>query len=359
MILQYEPLFGNSEAEAVFEYMKTGGWITEYKKTEEFEDRIKTFLGVKYCSAVNNGTISLSIALLALGIKPGDKVLVPDLTMIATPNAVRLIGAIPVFVDIDTKLCMDLDRAYVKISEGGIKAVIYVTLNGRCANSKEYDAFLEYCKQKKIATIEDSAQSFGSRYDDNALCGNKCDIASFSFSTPKIISTGQGGCLVTNNDALGLKIEKIKDFGRISGGIDIHNEFGINSKFTEIQAVIGIEQIKDIDRRIARKIDIYDKYLEGIGNVVEIIENDESVVPWFVDIYIPNKAKLKEYLFGQGIGTREVYPPIHSQKVYLGTEEYPVTNEYSNSGLWLPSSFNLTNKDIKFICSKIKEFYNA
>jgi perosamine synthetase len=188
MIPQYEPLFNIPDLNTNFvSYINSGGWMTEYKKTEEFENKIKEFLGVKYCSVVNNGTISLSLALLAGGIEPGDEVLVPNITMIATANAVRLIGAIPIFVDIspDT-LCMDLYDAFNKLTSK-TKALIYVTLNGR---SQQPVHMSNFCITHKLLYISDDAQSFGSCYSDGSKIGTNGDISSFSFSMPKIITTG-------------------------------------------------------------------------------------------------------------------------------------------------------------------------
>lgn len=362
MIPQYEPMFNVAELNTNFvSYFESGGWMTEYKKTEEFENKIKEFLGVKHCSVVNNGTISLSLALLAGGIEPGDEVLVPNLTMIATANAVRLIGARPVFVDVSPdNLCMDLFDAFQKITTK-TKAFIYVTLNGRSQHTTHMNNF---CIAHKLLYISDDAQSFGSEYSDNTKIGTSGDISSFSFSMPKIITTGQGGCLVTNNDVLAKRIKKLKDFGRTGGGIDIHNEFGINSKFTELQSILGLSQINNIEERVFLKKQIYAIYLENLKNVKEIsfIDTDlDTVTPWFVDIYVKNKLELMEYLKRNNINTRAVYSPLNEQECYSNYPEYYQTfmnsRIYSERGLWLPSSMTLLEKDIVFICDKIKDFY--
>jgi len=362
MIRQYEPILDIAElnTEFVF-YLQRGGYITEYKKTEEFENKIKEFLGVKYCSVVNNGTISLSLALLACGIKPGDKVLVPNLTMIATANAVRFIGAIPIFVDIDLyRLCMDLDNAYNKLSKN-TKALIYVTLNGRSINPSYIE---DFCNRNHLKYISDDAQAFGSCYPIGDKIGTHGDISSFSFSMPKIITTGQGGCLVTNNDELGKKIKLLKDFGRTGGGNDVHNEFGINCKFTELQAIVGLSQLRTINTRINTKKYIYNLYYQELKNIfdIEFLDtNTEYVTPWFVDIYINNRTKLIEYLKENKIETRPIYSSINKQLCYKEHPQYNTdflsTQYYANRGLWLPSSMNLKESDILFICSKIKEFY--
>ena len=357
MIHQYEPKFDVADLNTRFvSYFQSGGFCTEYKKTEEFENKIKEFLGVKYCFVVNNGTISLSLALLALGIKPGAKVAVPDLTMIATPNAVRLIGAVPIFVDIEPDtLCMDISKLRELTDVDGIKAVIYVSLNGRCSNN------ISWLKHASIPVIDDAAQSFGSQLPFGVYCGTQSEIGSFSFSMPKIITTGQGGCLVTDDDDLATKIKHLKDFGRDKGGIDNHPYFGINSKFTELQALVGLSQIKDLEWRIQRKRDLYVLYRDNLKDVreVTVIETKlEYQVPWFIDILANDRDRLVAYLKDRGIGTRVIYPPIHTQESYNIQQDFPVTSSVCARGLWLPSSLTLSDNDIITICNAIKEFYN-
>ena len=361
-IPQYEPLIGYLEKKNVCEYMGNPGFLTEYKKTEEFEIKIAAFLKTKYCIVVNNGTISLSLALLALGIKPGDRVIVPDMTMIATPNAVKLIGAEPIFVDIDDNLLLDFKKAEEVIDVYKVKAVIFVSLNGRSFGSNAWKYIWDW-KSRGIKFIDDAAQSFSSKNYEECYIGTRgCDIGSFSFSMPKIITTGQGGCLVTNNDDLAKRLRQLKDFGRSGGGNDIHETFGINSKFTELQAVIGLSQLEDIDFRIRRKKEIsklYRKNLKNISEIKFIEDNFGYTVPWFIDIFIDEPHQLANFLKTCGINTRRIYPPIHKQEAYSSINDwsYPNTEKYASRGLWLPSSLTLTDSNIDFICSKIKEFY--
>src|SRR3989338_5154722 len=191
-IPQMEPWFDEKEADAVYTYMKSGGWLTEFKKTREFEKSIAEYAKVKYCSVVANGTVSLSAALLAVDVQPGDEVIVPDYTMVATPNAVELIGAKAVFVDIEKdSLCMDIEMFKSAITKK-TKAVIFVSINGRYP--KKIEEVVVFCKKNKLWLIEDAAQSLGSWYK-NRHVGTLGDIGSLSFSAPKIISTGQGGAL--------------------------------------------------------------------------------------------------------------------------------------------------------------------
>jgi perosamine synthetase len=361
LINQIEPWIGEEEKRAVMEYLDSGGWLTEFKKTREFERAIANYVGSRYCSVVSNGTISLVIALMALGIGRGDEVIVPDFTMIASANAVVLIGAKPVLVDIDPRnLCLDLELAEEAISPK-TKAIMYVSINGRCHDMKEV---VDLAKKHNLFLIEDAAQSLGSKYKGKHL-GTFGNIGSFSFSYPKIITTGQGGALVTNDEELFEKISMIKDFGRPKSGIDYHEIFGFNAKFTDIQAVIGIEQMKKLDWRVKRKKEMYKLYMDLLEDIeeIEFINTDlQNTSPWFIDILVPNlkiRDELALFLKERGIGTRPFYPPIHTQPPYSWVNGNFKNAQYvSQKGLWLPSSSNLSDEDIHYVCHRIREYFN-
>lgn len=358
-INQMEPSFDEKEKNALDEYLLSGGWGTEFKKTREFEDMIKQYTGAKHCWIMANGTVSLSVALMAVGVTVGDEVICPDYTMVATPNSAELIGAKAVFVDIDKDtLCMDFEKMKAAVTNK-TKAVLLVSINGRYP--KEMDEFVKFCKENKIHLIEDAAQSLGSFCHGKHL-GTYGEIGSFSFSMPKIITTGQGGALITNDDELADKIKKIRDFGRDKGGSDHYLVKGWNFKFSDFQAVIGIEQMKKLPSRVARKKEmgkLYDELLEGISGVELIKTNYEDTSPWFFDILCERREELQQYLKDNGIGTRIFYPPLHAEPAYgYYNISFPVTEDISRRGLWLPSSILLTDDQIRYICQKIKEFYS-
>lgn len=367
MIPQHIPLINRKDLKLkINEYLDTEGHFTEYLKTEEFENKLADFLKVKYCFAMNNGTISLSIALLALGVVPGDTVLVPNITMIATSSAVKLIGAIPIFVDVtSSNLCMDLLKLKQAIVEYSPKVVIYVSLNGRSHTSEELTECYSFCNSLGIGILEDNAQSLGSKKTNGQfISAPDSGIGSFSFSSPKIITTGQGGALVTDDDYLAKKIKKLKDFGRITGGTDIHDEFGINSKFTELQAIMGLSQFETIDLRIQIKKTIYQKYktlLEKVKQISWLDTNCEIVCPWFVDIYVSEREELISYLLTKQIQTRKIYPALNTQKVNANhtqkKDNFRNSLNLAELGLWLPSSLGITLDQINLICESIKEFY--
>jgi len=265
LINQMEPWHGKEEKGAILNYLNSGGWLTEFKKTEEFEKMICEYTGAKYCSVLPNGTITLYLALIALGIKKGDEVIVPNYTMMATPNAVLMAGAKPVLVDVDDSLCLDVALVERAITPK-TKAIMHVSINGRAG---QLGRLVNLCKKRNLHLIEDAAQSLGSFYKGKHL-GRHGIIGSFSFSAPKIITTGQGGAIITDNQSLFKKIEKLKDFGRVESGVDLHDEIGWNYKFTDLQAVLGIEQMKKLDWRVKRKKQIYDLYKKLLKDVKEV-----------------------------------------------------------------------------------------
>ena len=360
-INQMEPWIGEEEKRALIEYLDSEGWLTEFMKTREFEQLIADYVGSKYASVVNNGTVSLVIALMASGIRSGDEVIVPDYTMIASANAVILAGAKPVLVDIDpSNLCLDLDTVEEAITPK-TKAIMLVTINGRYP---EMEKFVGFAHDHGLFLIEDAAQSLGSRFNSKHL-GTFGDVGSFSFSAPKVITTGQGGALVTDDKELYQKILRIKDFGRAQGGVDYHETMGYNFKFTDLQAVIGIEQMKKLDWRVKRKKEMYKLYkdlLEDVKGIEFINTNLEDTSPWFIDILVregkEERDKLASFLDKRGIGTRPFYPAIHTQPPYSWVNGDFKTSDYvSKRGLWLPSASFLSDEDIERVCKEIKNYF--
>lgn len=358
-INQMEPWFGSEEKDALNQYMDTGGWLTEFKHTAEFEQSIADFTGAKHCIVVNNGTISLTLMAIAAGIETGVEVIVPNYTMIATPNSVKIIGAKPVFVDVEPEtLCMDI-KCVRKAITYKTKAIILVTSNGRYPKVG-IEAFQKLCKDKSLILLEDSAQSLGSWYPNGQHQGTIGLAGSFSFSAPKVISTGQGGAIVTNNDNMAYQLKRLKDFGRKGGGNDIHDSIGYNFKFTDLQAVIGNEQIKKLPFRVERKKKILTKYrflLNGVKEITFFQQDLSCTTPWFIDVFTERREELMDFLRRNGIGTRVMYPPINKQIAYRISGEFPISDKIGMNGLWLPSASQLSDTQISFICEKIIEFY--
>jgi perosamine synthetase len=361
MIPQIEPKIGEDEREAVDEYMRSDGWLTEYEQTRAFENDVAEVLGADHAWATANGTLALFVALDALGIGPGDEVLVPDLTMIATANVVEYLGAEPVLADVDPEtMCLDLKAAATAATEQ-TAAMIYVSLNGR---SHSPDRIRRIASDHDLYLVEDAAQSLGSRTDGEYL-GSVGDIGCFSFSYAKIVTTGQGGMVVTNDEEMNERVRRVRNFGRDEGGVDRHETLGLNAKFTDLQAVVGRTQLAELDRRIERKRDLFRQYRERLGGLttVEFPTTDLSETPpWFVDILLPDgstRRGLANRLEDAGIDTRPFYPAVHTQSPYVDREyqqSFETSLDLSRRGLWLPSSITLDESDIDDICREIRNY---
>lgn len=358
-IVQTRPNFDIREADACYEYMKTGdNFVTEFKQTAELEKRICEFTGAKYCIMTTSGTSAIMLALMSLNISNGDDVIVPNYTMIASINAIKIIGANPIIVDIDAETGTISKEIISKSITKNTKAILHVSLNNRTKNLQE---IVEYCQEKNILLVEDAAQSLGCFLNKKHI-GTYGQIGCFSLSTPKIISTGQGGFLLTDDIEIFKKINRIKNFGRKEGGSEVYEIFGLNLKFTDIQAVIGIEQMKKLPERISRMREIFDIYYRELHTICNMIKPaNEEWIPWFIDIYVEDRDDLSAFLSKHNIQTRVTYPEINKTPMYkipdIETEEFPNSKYISNHGLFLPSHTLLTDHQIKYICEIIKLYY--
>jgi perosamine synthetase len=178
---------------------------------------------------------------------------------------------------------------------------------------------------------------------------------------PKVITTGQGGALITDDDDVARRLRRLKDFGRAAGATDVHESIGYNFKFTDMQACVGIEQMKKLDWRVKRKKEIMRRYRDNLAgiNTVSFFEQDlENTTPWFIDMLCERRDALQAYLLEQGIGSRVMYPPVNKQKAYAQPGHYPVSELVGEQGLWLPSSSQLDDAEIDSVCMAIREFYH-
>jgi perosamine synthetase len=357
LILQTQPNFDVAEAQACYDYLKDGtNFIMEFKKTEELEGLLCDYIGCKHAIMTTSGNMALILALMAYEFAPGDEIIVPNYTMIATINSIKMAGATPVIVDVDpTTLTMGVEQiARARTSQ--TRAVMHVSLNNR---HRDIAGIAAYCKEHGLVLIEDAAQSLGCFTAGGAHLGTFGDVGCFSLSTPKIISTGQGGFMVTNNDEIARRMRMIKNFGRKSGGVDVFEVFGINAKFTDVQAVIGIEQMKKLPGRVKRMREIFDLYYKHLAEFMIAPEWD-SWIPWFVDIFVEHRDELMEFLKAHNIQTRPTYPEIHRTPMYAATSgglDLPVSMFVSANGLFLPSHTLLTDDQILYICRVINAFY--
>jgi len=351
MIYQIEPYFEKKTLDNLKKYIYSGAWFTEHKQTKKLEKNFSKFLKIKDTVIFPNGTLTMSSILHCLGIKRGDEVLVSNYTMVATANVAQMFGGKTILVDINPdNLCMDPIDLEKKITKK-TKFVIYTSMNGRAGY---LDEIIKICKKKKLLLIEDAAHSIGSKHKNKYL-GTLGIAGSFSFSMPKLITTGQGGAVVSNNKLLLKKLRKFKDFGRKKSGNDIHDTLGYNYKVSDMQSVLAIGQLKNIDERVKKKRMIYDTYYKELhkNKSFIIFPRNKNETPWSFDLYSKKTKKIKKLLMKNNIMSRDVYPPLNSQKIYKHIKGLKISNFFCKNGLWLPSSLNLKKNDIIGICKII------
>ena len=326
--------------------------------TRKFENKIKFLTNRKYAVCVTSGTTALSIALLSNDIGPGDEVIIPSFTYIATANAVTFIGARVVLVDVSiNNFILDIKKILNSINKN-TKAIISVEVNGRSPN---YEILLKICKKKNILLITDSTEALGSFYNSKPL-GSFGDASCFSFSPSKIISTGQGGAVVTNNKKIYERIMLLKKQGirNGTGGNDLHKNLGYNFKYTDIQASIGLAQLSHFKKRIKifnYRNKIYLRCLKNIKNIIIPKSQDKCLNLWF-DIMVTdlNKLKILKNEFNQKrIEYRSFWYPINKHTPYLSKKKFKISNYIFKHCIWLPSNFDLNERKIKAICLIIKK----
>lgn len=361
-IPQIEPWFTSEESRQLSSVM-TSTYITENEKTEEMLRIVKAYTRSKYAIAVSNGTVGLVAALLAAEIGPGDDVIVPDLTFIASANAVRLVGANPIFCDVSkTDGSMEKDDI-VKVYTENTKAIMPVHLYG---HGSDLTWLIKFAEERSIKVIEDAAEAFGV-WHKNKHMGTYGDFGVFSLFANKVITAGEGGIILTNSRENLQKIFRIKNHGRDKKGIFIHEHIGYNFCFSDLHAAIAVAQLKRIDAILERKRSVYQYYLDALGEsefyTLWKIDSDIKSNHWFVNIFVEDPDSLQKFLELQGIGTRRFFNPLHTQPCYeemvkMSEVDYPNSTYLHKHGLSLPSSPKLRKRDLKRVVLSIKEFYS-
>jgi len=360
MIPVSEPCLGEGELSNVIEAIKSG-WISSAGEfIPEFEEKFAKYCGAKYGVATSNGTVALHLALKALGIGKGDEVIVPAMTFIAVANAVTYCNAKPIFVDLHPDYwCMDPEKIEGKITKN-TKAIIPVHLYGHPC---DMDPILDLAENHGLFVIEDAAEAHGAEYKGRKT-GSFSDVACFSFFGNKIITTGEGGMCITNDEELCEKMRVLRDHGMDPKRKYWHRVIGFNYRMTNLQAAIGVAQIKKIDklieikRKIAKRYNSRLKEVEGISLPPEM--DWAKNVYWMYSILVEDGFGLSRdgliaRLWREKIETRPFFHVIPAMPPYKSTEKFPVAESLSKKGINLPSSPKLTTKEINFICEKIRE----
>jgi len=350
------PYISGNESRYVDECLKTK-WISSLGKfVNKFEDSFAQFCDCRYGIATSNGTVALHLALRTLGIGEGDEVIVPNLTFIATANAVKYTGARPVLVDSEIST-WNIDPALIerKIT-AKTKAIIVVHLYG---HSAKMDEIIRIARKHNLFLIEDACQAHGVLYKGKKV-GSLGDLGVFSFYGNKIITTGEGGMVVTGNRKFDERARLLRDHAMSKVRRYFHAEIGFNYRITNIQAAIGLAQLENIEYIINRKIEIAHTYNELLKNVEEVsLPPDEAWaknVFWMYSILIKNKMRdmLMVKLLESGIETRPFFIPMHRLPPYRSREKFPISDMLSLQGVNLPCFVEVRKKEIKCICEKIK-----
>lgn len=354
-----EPVIGKEEERLVLDGLRSG-WVSSIGKyIQKFEKEFAIFCNTKYAITVSNGTSALHLSLLASGIGPGDEVIVPSFTFVATANAVTYTGAKPIFVDSEEETWnIDHEKIKEKINRN-TRAIIPVHIYGHPANM---GPILSIARKYNLLVIEDAAEAHGALYKEKKV-GSFGDSACFSFFGNKIITTGEGGMITTNNKSLADKIRILRDHGASRRRRYYNPHLGFNYRMTNLQAALGLAQLRKVGKIIEKKRKIAKLYRQGLRQLVpEIHLHPEADwaknVFWMYSILVPkvgrkNRDFLSRELKKKGIDSRPFFFPIHRLPRYKTKEHLPVADFLASSGLNLPSSVNLQDEQIKSICDTI------
>jgi perosamine synthetase len=353
------PQIGDAEYELVKRVLDSN-YLNEGQITERFESEIASLLGVRHVVAVTSGTVAIYLALAGLGVGAGDEVIVPDMTFIATANAVTMTGARPVLVDVDPR-SLNMDPAAVaRAINERTRAIVPVHVSGRAADMQ---SILEIAEQHRLMVVEDAAEGFVSKLDGRYL-GTFGRAGCLSFSPNKTITTGQGGAILTDDSNLYGRLRELKDQGRPvrgTGGDDIHYSVGYNFKFTNLQAAVGLGQLGYLEGRLQRMREIYRIYVARLSDLPGIslpgFDIGAGETPQWTDAIVEQRDELDRFLASRKIHCRRFWHPLHTQAPYRQSDEYfPNSSRVAPHALWLPSAFTLTDEDVAAVCEQICSF---
>ena len=349
--------FSTGEADAAFTAISAGR-LSQGPIVAEFEDLLCDYLGVRNVVATTSGSDALLLSLWAADIRPGDEVLVPNRTWIATAHSVLLLGAVPIIVDTDIDRPIislaDLER---KVSEK-TKAVIPVHLNGRDAH---IDDVINFGDRYKLKVIEDAAQALGSKDLSGAFLGTKSLAGCFSLSVAKVISSGQGGFIASNDDKFAMQLRLMRTHG-VENVVEPKSwsRPGFNFRFTDVLASIGIEQFKKLDSRLNRLRQIHQKYEDGLAsisfiNLINVNVSQGEIGP-YIEVLSEDRQALVEHLNNFGIETRVFYPDLDNADYLSRDSENAKSKRFGREGLYLPSGPSLTDPQIEFVINALSKF---
>ncbi|MEI8181289.1 MAG: DegT/DnrJ/EryC1/StrS family aminotransferase [Desulfomonile sp.] len=367
MIPVCEPLLDGREAKYVMDCMETN-WISSAGKyITLFEEKFSQYCGVKYGVACSSGTTAIHLALVSLGIGPGDEVIIPDFTLIVSANTVILTGAKPVLVDVDSDTwCLDANLIEEKITPR-TKAIMAVHMYGHPCDMESICAI---AKRHGLYVLEDCAEAHGAEINGTKV-GAFSDASCFSFYGNKILTTGEGGMVLCRDEEIAARLRLLRNQG-FGEPRFVHQVMGFNYRMTNIQAAIGLAQAEMVPEKVERKRWIGTTYNELLADQRDITLPVEKPwaknVYWMYGILIHNsfglkKEELMRTLTSKGVDTRSFFCPMSLQPVFRGSDprfpdisgSYPVSVDLWNRGLYLPSGLGLTRLQIEQVVSRLLE----
>ena len=354
-----QPASDSDTENYMFDVIKSGWW-SQGKITKQFEKNLSEYFPSNVV-VVNNGTSAITAALLAHGIKPGDKVVVPDYTFIATCSAAKIIGAKILVADVDPNTLNVKPQSIEKlVKENDVKAVMVVDMAGLPV---DLEPIIELSKRYKFVLIEDAAQAIGSEYKNKKI-GSFEHTSTFSFTAAKIITTIEGGCITTGNKDILEKLFQIRNLGRSGDGQYVHILNSVNFRFNDIQAALGIKQLEKINNFITRRIEIAKMYEENIENVTFQHIPDYTTIHSHMLFFVfaknnEMKEKYLNFLQQNGVDARLPYLPIHRQpcNTELASSKCPGADEIFEKAFTLPIYNNMTIDECKLVidtCNKVE-----
>jgi perosamine synthetase len=353
-------LVGNEQA-YVLDCLKSTWISAKGHYIQRFEGAFSEFCGVRHAVSCSTGTAALHLALLALGIGPGDEVILPTLTYIATANAVAYCGARPVFVDSDPRTWNMDTSSLAEVVTSRSKAVVVVHLYG---NPVDMDSVLHTARAHGLCVIEDAAQAHGAQYRGRRV-GALGDIGTFSFYGSKILTTGQGGMVVTDDEELATRVQQLRSQGMDPGRRYWFPIVGYNYQMTNVAAAIGLAQLEKVEWHLARRRQIarqYRRQLRGARGIsFQVQQLWARSAHWLMGLVLDEQTAIPRdslivCLAERGIETRPFFWPMHTLPMYQGCAPdlaYPVAERLAAQGLSLPSSATLTNEDVTYVCEQL------
>jgi len=359
------PLLTQREAELVASCVRSGWVSSRGSFITEFEERFAAFCDRRFGVATSNGTTALHLVLAALGVGPGDEVVVPALTFVATANAVTYTGAKAVFADCDPETwCMTPEAVECAITPA-TKGIIVVHLYGQPAPMEQ---ILAVAAEHGLWVVEDAAQAHGAELlvDGKWRKAGALGVAScFSFYGNKIITTGEGGMLVTDDPELAARARRLRDHVMDAGKTYWHAEVGYNYRLTNLQAALGVAQLERIEQIIARKREIARRYRRELAELPGLAHSpapaDTEPVYWMYSLVVGEgfprgRDDLRRFLAGRGVDTRPFFHPLHTLPPYRREGvRLPVCEELAARGLNLPSGPDISEDEIDYVCRAVRE----